>query len=431
MCQGTIFLFNGGQPESSKKRTGRILGNRGIIPPFHFISCAEGNSGSRMRAGIVVDGKGQSRIWGDRIVIDWKEEAEKTYGFRVDVLRRGRGSWILETDLGLRLLKEYRGSVNRLEFEEAVLQSLDGMETVKADQYVRNSEGELLSSAEDGSRYIVKQWYADRECDLKDEKELLSAARALALLHRQFREVKRQAEWNMRSMVSPPLFEAMRRHNRELRRARTFIRGKRKKNEFELCVIRNFECFAVQAEEAEQGMERLYEKHGEEIMNGYAVCHGEPDYHHILIGNGYTAVTEFNQMHLGVQMEDLYYFLRKIMEKHDWNEPGWGGRSWSPTNGCCRSRKWSGRCFITCFYIRKSIGNRSIFYYNANKAGCPRRVRRRSESWRLSRRRGRALYRQLFKACKEKARRSELRIKSKRLAEPEDSVIRYGIKMWP
>ena len=126
-----------------------------------------------MRAGIVVDGKGQSRIWGDRIVIDWKEEAEKTYGFRVDVLRRGRGSWILETDLGLRLLKEYRGSVNRLEFEEAVLQSLDGMETLKADQYVRNSEGELLSTAEDGTRYIVKEWFADRECDLKDEREVL------------------------------------------------------------------------------------------------------------------------------------------------------------------------------------------------------------------------------------------------------------------
>ena len=103
-------------------------------------------------------------------MIDWKEEAEKTYGFRVDVLRRGRGSWILETDLGLRLLKEYRGSVNRLEFEEAVLQSLDGMETLKADQYVRNSEGELLSTAEDGTRYIVKEWFADRECDLKDEK---------------------------------------------------------------------------------------------------------------------------------------------------------------------------------------------------------------------------------------------------------------------
>ena len=60
--------------------------------------------------------------------------------------------------------------MNRLEFEEAVLQSLDGMETLKADQYVRNSEGELLSTAEDGTRYIVKEWFADRECDLKDEK---------------------------------------------------------------------------------------------------------------------------------------------------------------------------------------------------------------------------------------------------------------------
>ena len=55
--------------------------------------------------------KRSSWIWGDSIVIDWKEEAEKTYGFQVDVLRRGRGSWILETDQGLRLLKEYRRSL--------------------------------------------------------------------------------------------------------------------------------------------------------------------------------------------------------------------------------------------------------------------------------------------------------------------------------
>lgn len=123
--------------------------------------------------------------------------------------------------------------------------------------------------------------------------------------------IKRQETWNMRSMISLPLFEAMRRHNRELKKARTFIRGKRKKNEFELRVIGNFEIFAAQAVEAERGMERLYEIHGKEIADGYAVCHGEPDYHHILIGNGYTAVTEFNQMHPGCPDGDLYYFLRK------------------------------------------------------------------------------------------------------------------------
>ena len=107
MCQGIFFYLTAGSQKAAKN-VQAVFWKQGNNPPFHFISCAEGNSGSRMRAGIVVDGKGQSRIWGDRIVIDWKEEAEKTYGFRVDVLRRGRGSWILETDLGLRLLKEYR-----------------------------------------------------------------------------------------------------------------------------------------------------------------------------------------------------------------------------------------------------------------------------------------------------------------------------------
>ena len=369
MCQGALFLFNGGQPES-RKNVQAVFWKQGNNPPFHFISCAEGNSGSRMRAGIVVDGKGQSRIWGDRIVIDWKEEAEKTYGFRVDVLRRGRGSWILETDLGLRLLKEYRGSVNRLEFEEAVLQSLDGMETLKADQYVRNSEGELLSTAEDGTRYIVKEWFADRECDLKDEREVLSAVRALALLHRQFRMIKRQETWNMRSMISLPLFEAMRRHNRELKKARTFIRGKRKKNELELRVIGNFEIFAAQAVEAERGMEKLYEIHGKEIADGYAVCHGEPDYHHILIGNGYTAVTEFNQMHLGVQMEDLYYFLRKIMEKHDWNER-LGRQVMESYERVLPVSEVERQLLYYLFLYPEKYWKQINFYYNANKAWVP------------------------------------------------------------
>ena len=49
------------------------------------------------------------------------------------------------------------------------------------------------------------------------------------------------------------------------------------------------------------------------------LCHGELNQHHILMGPGYTAVIEFNKMHLGVQVADLYHFIRKAMEKHGWN----------------------------------------------------------------------------------------------------------------
>ena len=90
---------------------------------------------------------------------DWSAEVTGTYGLQVENLRKGRGAWILETDGGLKLLKEYKGSVKRLEFEEQVLAAVNGQSGLKVDQYQRNLEGGLLSVAEDGTKYIVKDWF--------------------------------------------------------------------------------------------------------------------------------------------------------------------------------------------------------------------------------------------------------------------------------
>ena len=76
---------------------------------------------------------------------DWSAEVTGTYGLQVENLRKGRGAWILETDGGLKLLKEYKGSVKRLEFEEQVLAAVNGQSGLKVDQYQRNLEGGLLS----------------------------------------------------------------------------------------------------------------------------------------------------------------------------------------------------------------------------------------------------------------------------------------------
>mgnify|MGYP007102289922 CR=1 FL=1 len=52
------------------------------------------------------------------------------------------------------------------------------------------------------------------------------------------------------------------RHNRELQRARNYIRGKRKKSEFELCVIGNYNMFYEQAVQAVEGLKGLWRKPG-------------------------------------------------------------------------------------------------------------------------------------------------------------------------
>lgn len=296
-------------------------------------------------------------------------EVLQQYDLEVLSVRRGRGAWVCETDKGLKLLKEYQGTVKRLEFEYHVFDQIREANYPYVDQYVRNRENELVSIAGDGSRYILKDWYDNRECNLKDSKEILQAVSGIANLHRLFRQIEFLEEWDMGSIVAKPLYLEMERHNKELRRARNFIHNKRKKSEFELCVIENFNQFYQQALEAKAGMEALqdgaFEKH-------IFLCHGSLDQHHILMGSNYLVFIEFNRMHLGAQMEDLYYFMRKVMEKHSWNQHL--GLSMLDTyQQVLPMTEHERQCLYYLFLYPEKYWKQINFYYNANKAWIPSR----------------------------------------------------------
>lgn len=230
-------------------------------------------------------------------------------------IRRGRGAWICIYPDHVRLLKEYKGSRTRLEFEEAVLRQIGKSGIEMVDCCVRNLEDELLSSADDGSKYILKEWYLDRECSLSDIREVLLAVSGIARLHRSLRNVGWNAEWNLASMLPASASTEMLRHNQEMKRVRTFIRKKRRKNEFELMVMAHFEKYYDQACQAQMELEKIEQSDAEKYL-----CHGDLDHHHILIRGNEVGFIEFSQMHRGEQMEDLYHFMRKAMEKHSWNE---------------------------------------------------------------------------------------------------------------
>ena len=78
---------------------------------------------------------------------------------------------------------------------------------------------------------------------------------------------------------------------------------------------------AAEAMLGTSGYEALYEKSMEE----YCVTHGEYNYHNVLMQTEGThsqieATTNFDKFKRDIQVEDLYYFLRKVMEKHGWKE---------------------------------------------------------------------------------------------------------------
>lgn len=282
-------------------------------------------------------------------------------------IRRGRGAWICERSDGVKLLKEYRGSLKRLEFEETILRELKNQGIRSVDQYVRNKAGELITAGEDGTKYILKDWFLDRECNLKESREILTAVTWIARLHRAFRQVIWQKEWDLGSMLPPKLSAEMQRHTREMKRVRTFVSGKRKKSEFELCVMENFAEFYEQALEAQNGLASLEEKQDE---NRLFLCHGDLNQHHVLMGAGDVAVIEFNQMHRGKQMADLYHFMRKVMEKHGWDEQ-LGLAMTEGYNQVLPMDEEDRACLYYLFLYPEKYWKQLNYYYNANKAWTP------------------------------------------------------------
>ena len=108
-------------------------------------------------------------------------------------------------------------------------------------------------------------------------------------------------------------------HNRELKKVRQFVRKAVPKGEFEFAFLQQFELMYQWAEAAVCELEQSdYEQLYQEEMNRSGMTHGEYNYHNIIMTREGIATMNFEKFHRDIQVEDLYYFLRKVMEKSGW-----------------------------------------------------------------------------------------------------------------
>lgn len=237
------------------------------------------------------------------------------YDFKVISTRRGRGSFICETDQGLKLVTEASGQAGKLQFQNRLLHQLKEKGYERVDCIVENREGKLVSVDKDETAYLVKDWFEGRECDTKNEEDIRGAVRNLARLHRLMR-----MEEEEKSFVGDPLEKELVRRIRELKKVRSFIMGKQGKNTFERTFLESYPVFLEQAVESlnqiqSVSMEELRKK----SMARGCLCHGEYNQHHILMSRAGMATIDFSRCRYDIQMVDLYQFLRKILEKQNWS----------------------------------------------------------------------------------------------------------------
>lgn len=241
------------------------------------------------------------------------------YPFDVKVSWRTRGAFLLDTSVGRLSIQEFSGSTYKLEREQELLVHLRELKYL-VDRMVPDKEGQLATVYREYDRFVVKEALEGRECDTRSESEILKAASLLASLHRDLREFCMLSDADRLRLSAPDAVEELKRHNRELRKIYTFIRKKNRKNEFETAYVNCFPEIIKEAQEMECRLrESSYYKLRQKALDEGHFCHGEYLHHNILVQNGKMAVVNFGKFAVDVQVNDLYLFMRKILEKQHYD----------------------------------------------------------------------------------------------------------------
>lgn len=242
------------------------------------------------------------------------------YDIDVRSMRKGRNAFLCETDKGLFLLQEMRISEKRIPMLFQLGEHLQKHGYADVDYIVKNKEGELFCNAEDGTKYLLKRWFVGKECDVKKENELLTAVKNLTRLHQILRIPICWNEPEQKVYQGEDLEQEFFRHNRELKKVRSFIREKVGKGSFEQAFLEHFDSMY---EWAECATERLKESNYKTLLEDSRakqyLIHGDYNYHNIVMLHTGVATTNFEHFEGNIQVADLYYFLRKIMEKNHWD----------------------------------------------------------------------------------------------------------------
>ncbi len=307
------------------------------------------------------------------------EDVLKEYPIAFTGRKRIRGAILLEAEDAIYTLTNYKESTRRLLFQEAVKAQLSENGYPYVDLGIPNNRGELLTRDGQGNRMLLRQWFPGRECNLWDRNDVYRAAAHLAYLHNLLQGFQIPSE---KAVILPEDFygrrgdlsdedgeeesfleaasmagdaeqtpaadigtedvaprgdegakediegavqgqeiqKSLKKRKNEMKHAYNYIRRKKRKNEMELCILQQFQHFFEQAQEAEGCLERL-DISGmlEQNIRQGSVCHGSYNYHNVLLDDQKIITTNFQNAELGIQINDLYDFLRKTMEKNNWN----------------------------------------------------------------------------------------------------------------
>lgn len=239
------------------------------------------------------------------------------YELTVERTWKGRGSILFETKDGIYILKEYKGTPERLSGIAKTLNRIRENGYYDMEEVIPNKEGEYFCVDYDRTMYIVKRYFQAKECNIREKAECMKSMRALAKLHNAMDEIGDTAFLELEKL---PLLREYEKHNAELRKVRRYLREKGQKSEFEMYLRTHYDYFYNQAVTAMEMLQKedlgIWFSH---MKENHQLCHGDYQYHNILIEQPHCYIINFEKLTADNPIRDVYLFVRKLLEKNNWD----------------------------------------------------------------------------------------------------------------
>ena len=265
-------------------------------------------------------------------------EVLNQYDVKIMGCVRGRGGILVSTDKGEKLLLECSKQDKYYLREDCITRAVkeNGFENV--DTYVRNSDNEIISVLPDeGRKYVLKDMYPGSECNVKNLRDIKASVSTMAKLHIALNAASSSLCINDSGvrLSRGSIKDTVVRHTRELKMAENYLKNKKRRTEYELTIYRQLGKLYSEARTAVDMLQNSeVEARLEKALDSNELIHGNFNYHNVIIcdkpergsypagsnsSGVMTAVTNMEKCRIDCQIWDLYQFMRKILEKYNWD----------------------------------------------------------------------------------------------------------------
>ncbi|MBR4965954.1 MAG: CotS family spore coat protein [Lachnospiraceae bacterium] len=287
--------------------------------------------------------------------------------YELNILRtyKGRGCILCETEEGLKIFQEYHAPQQKLTLMEHLLENISTLGLVDVDSLVASKEGTYSVKDRDGVVYVLKNYYTGNECSPGNKEELSDCMHTMAMLHTGMFYPKDAPLLDIRRF---DLYEETARHNRMLRKIRKYLRERGSKTPFEQFLLSEYDTFLNCGLAAEERLGKEdFASFYQSVEKQRSFIHGDYQYHNVLLCGTRRAVVNFERCRFDSRVGDLALFLRKIMEKYDW-DPTFGMKLLQEYEAFTPLKEDERRQLFYRLSYPEKFRKIVSAYYNSNKA---------------------------------------------------------------